>query len=165
MRVGILLIFMTLPGWGGASVAATAIEDHCDIGGANLRDMPTPNAEGCRDACDADTACAAFTHISGWNRCFLKKAGRPKTTIKMYSGFIAAGGAQRVVAEEGYELDHNGKDWKKYDTNSPAECKEQCLQAPECMAFTLIEGYRACWLKKTAGKLKGKVFRCGVKKS
>lgn len=163
MRAGIFLIFMSLIGGEGAAQGATTIETHCDIGAANLRDMGTPTAEACRDACDHEASCAAFTHISGWNRCFLKKATRPKTTIKMYSGFITAEAGQRTVAEEGYELDHNGKDWKKYDTNNPAECKEQCLKAPECLAFTLIEGYRACWLKKTSGKLKGKVFRCGVK--
>lgn len=166
MRAAILPFFIALMSWGGSTIAApTGVEEHCDIGAANLRDMPTPTAEACRDACDSDTTCAAFTHISGWNRCFLKKASRPKTTIKMYSGSIHLEAGTRTVAEEGYELDHSGKDWKKLDINKPAECKEKCLNAPECLAFTLIEGYRACWLKKTTGKLKGKVFRCGIKKA
>ncbi len=163
MRAAILLIFLGLSG--SPIFAATEVEEHCDIGAANLRDLPTPTADACRDACDADAQCAAFTHISGWNRCFLKKGTKPKTTIKMYSGFVTGEGAERAIAEEGYDLDHNGKDWKKHDINVPAECKDLCLKAPECQAFTLIEGYRACWLKKTAGKLKGKIFRCGIKKS
>lgn len=145
------------------AVGATPIEEHCDVGAANLRDLPTKTAEECRTACDEDSACAAFTHISGWNRCFLKKAAKPKTTVKMHSGFIETKDGVRRVVEEGEALDHNGKDWQKHLTDSPETCKDLCLKAPPCEAFTLIGGYRTCWLKKTAGKLRPKVFRCGVK--
>lgn len=140
------------------------IVEHCDIGAPSTQNFPAKDPEACRELCSKEAKCLAFTFISGWNRCFFKNNTKPQATVKMFSGSIAEQDHKRVVVDEGYQKDHKGKDWKKLPTNNPDECKKACLEAKPCLGFTLIEGYRTCWLKNTFGRLQSKTFYCGIKR-
>jgi hypothetical protein len=61
------------------------------------------------------------------------------------------------------DYDHSGKDIKRLVLDEAKACAKACREEKACAAFTFIDGYRVCWLKKTGGRLRPKVFHCGVK--
>lgn len=143
---------------------ASGPTEYCDMPGGNVDQMPAKDATSCAQNCVQQERCRGYVFISGWNRCFLKeKAGRT-TKVRMYSGTIQRNpSVPPAVTQEGYDLDHKAKDWQKKIVKRYEECREVCLATEGCDAFTMIEGYDTCWLKKGQARLQPKIFYCGSK--
>ncbi|MBQ46646.1 MAG: hypothetical protein CMP10_04020 [Zetaproteobacteria bacterium] len=136
-----------------------SLKANCDLPGQNLKSFNVAKPKDCREACTNNQKCNGFSFISGWNKCFLKVTSRAAVEIRFFSGEL---GSNREVASSGWDIDYSGKDLKKipYVTDGKA-CSIACIKDPKCKAFGYISGYRDCWLKKTIGKSRHKVFWCG----
>lgn len=146
------------------SQAEIQIRDRCDLNGPTLKSLPAASADSCRDECSHNSECRAFTFISGWKRCFLKSSPGKDFVVRMYSGQLSdeKGADMRKVEKQDYDLDCSGKDMRKVVVKAPQQCADECVRDLNCAAFTFIEGYATCWLKKTRGKLYEKKFYCGL---
>lgn len=136
--------------------------DSCDIPTASIKDTKAETQEDCEELCHQEKGCGAAVFISGWNKCSLKADGTKRVKIR----FISADMNEKHsydAANNKVDNDHGGKDLERLVLNSADECGKACEGKAECKAFTYIEGYRVCWLKKAGGKLKPKIFNCSIK--
>jgi hypothetical protein len=162
-----LLLFMQvllayvhpLPQAYGKSKAAFR-EARCDIPTGEWRVLKQTDLSQCKDACSEQVECKAFVHISGWNRCRLMTQGKPQFAIRFHSAQKAQ---SQLMQEVKIDQDYTGKDLRKIEAKNLELCLESCRNTKECLAVTYIEGYQACWLKKTAGRFLEKIFTCGEK--
>jgi outer membrane protein OmpA-like peptidoglycan-associated protein len=98
LLLAMLLICLAAP----AAAQPAGLEAGINRPGADLRDLPAPDARACRAACAADRNCLAFTWIDEARACFLKDAQAPATRAAgMVSGLVrrAAGGAPLPLAD------------------------------------------------------------------
>ena len=138
-------------------------------------DLPSPDANGCQNACINDPNCKAFTYvkpgIQGSNaRCWLK-TGVPalKQSTCCISGIKKADAGAPSVApvpmQPGLSViipatifesdtDRPGIDYRSFDLSEPRPelCRQACVQEHQCKSFTYvkpgIQGPDArCWLK------------------
>jgi hypothetical protein len=168
MRLGAvaLLAGLTVGAASARAVDAVPPEAHCDVAATELRSLPTATAEACRDACAGEPRCAAYVHVSGWGRCFLKAKPGRKATIRFYSGAVESRGGARVAVDAAYDVDYSGKDMRKLPGTASGEaCRDACIAEPRCRAFAYLEGYANCWLKETRGDARAKIFSCGQLKT
>jgi hypothetical protein len=136
-----------------------------DLGGKNGLPAAAASAKACEARCAGLDGCEAFVFVSGWNRCFPKARPGKKALVRFYSGEIAVDGKVRTVVAAGFDRDYSGKDLRRVEhVASGEECGALCVGEPACKAFAYIGGYSDCWLKKTRGEPREKVFSCGIKK-
>ena len=129
-------------------------EKYCDYVGPPIKSSKVSSPQSCLDECLLNKSCQSFTFISGWNRCFLKGTPSRKVNVIMISGNKSS----MPISDR----DHSGKDLKKIEhIPSAKQCQEKCNDHDKCKAFTYIQGYSSCWLKKLPGKLFAKIFFCG----
>lgn len=135
---------------------------NCDIPSASLRETKTATLEECQKLCDETTECKAVVHISGWKKCALKTQGKKTSQLKFISGELDE---SHVYTKDSFkeENDHTGKDLKREVLDDANACGDACAKNAECKAFTYLDGYRVCWLKKGGGKFNPKIFSCSVK--
>ena len=137
-----------------AQAAPMQIRANCDIPGPGIATLKLQSAEACASACQKNSQCKKMVFVSGWNRCFLKAAGKKTFTITMHSGDHSTMEANK---------DHSGRDQRQIgNIKTPAACQSACKGNAACKAFTYIEGYATCYLKGP-GKLRDKVFYCAEK--
>lgn len=134
-------------------------EKYCDIPGNNISSLSKTTKEICKKNCDSDSQCKGFTYISGWRKCFLKKKVSKSFRIRFYSGEKDKSGK---IVNAKYDHDNSGKDIKRLaNIDEKSKCLKACEDSGSCGAFTYIEGYRDCWLKKGGGRNYEKIFYCG----
>jgi hypothetical protein len=148
--------------WSRALAENTSVyrEGRCDIPKGEMQVLKQTDLPKCKDACSLQAGCKGFVHISGWNRCRLLTLGQPQFAIRFHSSEKAE---NQLMKDPKIDHDYTGKDLRKVETKDLDLCLEACKNTKECLAVTYIEGYKACWLKKTAGRYLEKVFTCGVK--
>jgi 1-phosphatidylinositol phosphodiesterase len=133
-------------------------------------DLPQPRPHLCKEACERDTGCLAFTYVNpgvqGPNaRCWLKNSVPPAVPnaccisgVKGEHGRVAAP-PPPVRPTGGYEVnvDRPGYDIQNFDLPQPRPelCREACERERGCLAFTYVnpgvQGPNArCWLKNSA---------------
>lgn len=148
-----------------AWMLASAVQTHCDLPGGDFSNASAPSAETCSASCAAAPQCKAWTFISGWNRCFLKSKQPKRANLRIHAAQIeedAKGGRQLGTIKEDH--DDSGKDLRRITKiRSAADCGQACLEEPQCKGFAYLDGYSDCWLKKTQGKTRPKVFYCGMR--
>ncbi len=148
--------------WAGGAKAS--VEDHCDMGGEVTKSVTVNSGEDCEKTCDQDPDCKGFSFVSGWNKCFLKSKAGGAHKITFISQTIEMRGQERVLGEKKVDFDHSGKDLRKVSpVQDEDQCGKECNSEKECKGYVYIKGYRDCWLKKTEGKFKAKIFYCGSK--
>lgn len=150
-----VLLFFSHTAFGG---------ENCDIVGKNLAEISTQNQEACAKECETRAACKAWVFVSGWNHCSLKGEAARQVSLRMHSAAIEveSGNRQLTKIQEGF--DHKGKDLRRVTgVKTSTACGEVCLEESQCQGFVYLDGYKDCWLKKTPGKFRPKVFYCGVK--
>ncbi len=153
---------LSFPSSAARGVKAQVTED-CDALGPDLHSFKSSEAEACGAACIKEATCRAWTHVSGWNRCFLKKKVSLKSGVRMLVGQIDRKKDPVEVSILGWRKDDSGKDLRRIaPTTKPEDCSAACLQEALCVGFVFIEGHNVCWLKKSQGKVASKVFSCGV---
>jgi hypothetical protein len=157
------LALLSLRGQGAEPAQPVSVQADCDITGPDLKSFISASAQDCGRSCQELGECRGWSHISGWNRCFLKKSVKSKTNVRMYAGQVDRSGEAAKIAIEGWQKDDSGKDYKRVAPVKTADdCKNVCLGESQCKAFVFIEGYSVCWLKKTTGRFADKVFSCGL---
>lgn len=146
----------------GAQVSP--VETGCDVTGPDIKSLKQTDAAACQVACENLQACRGWSFISGWNRCFLKSKINSKTNVRMYAGRINRQGKSPFIAQEGWDKDDSGRDYRKVAPLMRVEdCSAECTKDERCMAFVFINGYKTCWLKESTGRWSNKVFSCGIK--
>lgn len=136
--------------------------ENCDMPSASIKESKADSQEQCEARCDEEKGCQGAVYITGWKKCSLKADTKKRAKIR----FSSADMNEKHVYEAGsfkIDNDHGGKDLERHVLNSADECGKACEGRADCQAFTFIEGYRVCWLKKAGGKLKPKVFHCSIK--
>jgi hypothetical protein len=135
--------------------------ERCDIAGPNLASLAAPDADACERACAARADCAAFTFISGWDRCQLEAAAEPRVTVRLAAATVVEGELGAVE----WDRDHKGADMEDAprDLADVGGCARACESTTGCLGYSYVDGYRACWLKKAAGSLVPKTFLCGLR--
>jgi len=150
---------------GSISVQASTwvTKPNCDMPATSLKELKTESQDKCQQVCDETEGCKGIVYITGWRKCSLKADGKKQATMRFISGELN----DKHVYEPGSfktDNDHSGKDLERIVLDVPDQCGKACESRADCQAFTFIEGYRVCWLKKKGGKFSDKVFHCGFKK-
>lgn len=135
---------------------------NCDLPAASLKDTKAKSLEECQKLCAETSGCNASLFISGWGKCSLKADGKKQARLKFHSGELDAQHAFTPGSAKA-DNDYTGKDLERLVLDNADQCGEACSKNKECVSFTYLEGYRVCWLKKTLGKFKPKVFSCSLK--
>jgi hypothetical protein len=143
----------------------STIREHCDYPLGEVDSKPAKDSAVCLDLCQKNTACRAFTFISGWNRCLMRSKLNLKNGVIMHGGSYLpkeSSSPVREVVTYGPGFDHRGKDLLKVPS-SPTEvaCQASCKAHSSCVGYVWISGYNDCWLKKTHGEPLAKKFYCG----
>ncbi len=159
MHVSLTIILLLIASNSQAQDREFTIRANCDIPSPVLHSLAKKTQSECQTACRADSSCQAFVHISGWERCNLIGKHKNPATITFISAEKDAAGQLQAAQKN---KDHSGKDLRKVDSQSWEACVQACNQDAACRAITYIEGYRACWLKASGGKLRDKTFSCGL---
>lgn len=122
--------------------------------------------EYCRNSCQQDTRCKAFTYNSSFKACFLKDA---VPQLKAHNGAISGvlqGHTPSVAQSAGLcgsgfhsydNVDFFGNDMSRHGhTASFQGCRQLCLNSRGCVGFSWIKPVRRvsrrCWLKHAIGK-------------
>lgn len=135
---------------------------YCEARGPHYISSKSQEAEKCARTCAQDASCQAFTHISGWGRCFLKKNNQGQVRIRFHSGERAA---DNTFTPQSYDLDFPGKDLRLVvKIKTWQDCAAACVAEPACQAYGYLEGIASCWLKNGVVPPITKVFSCGVKR-
>lgn len=142
-------------------------EFDCDIPGHDIHGVSSTDPDSCQTACQKQSDCKAYTFITGWNRCQLKQAEKPRFKIIMHAAKVSSVEKRRSVGATNVAHDLKGKDLERKPRNvKDAEaCANECIGESDCKGFVYIEGYSACWLKLTDGDFQPKRFICGFRKS
>jgi CHAT domain-containing protein len=113
----------------------------------------------CRDACDRDQRCRAFTYNSRRRACFIKSAGdHPVAFRGAVSGRrVGADRSDQAAAANGFRIfpdtDFPGGDVRSGATDGSlrdiplAACRAACEAENQCGAFTYNSQARVCFLK------------------
>lgn len=131
-------------------------QDHCDLLGPNAAVLKNLSShKDCQGECVKMKNCKGYVFISNWNRCFLKSEVKRLTKVSMISGLPGE--------KAKLDHDHSGKDMRQEAAANARACDALCRKESACGAYTFIEGYQTCWLKKNPGSFRPKVFYCGRK--
>lgn len=163
-RIIILLVLAWLSTPLALQAEAWERVENCDMPSASIKESKAESQEKCEETCDQEKGCLGAVYITGWKKCSLKAETKKRAKIR----FSSADMNEKHVYEAGsfkIDNDHGGKDLERHVLNTADECGKACEGRADCQAFTFIEGYRVCWLKKAGGKLKPKVFHCSIKKA
>ncbi len=142
-----------------AAAAGWQSKDNCDIPLPSIKEDKKTSLEECQKTCEGFSGCKGLVYVTGWQKCFLKASSEKRANIRFISGELNEG---RVYEKGSFKVDHDhsGKDIERLVLADADECGQACAAKTECQSFTLIEGYRVCWLKKKGGRLNPKVFQC-----
>lgn len=152
-KVITLLIFMGYISIALASSAyAKEFASNCDLAGTNLKAIKKTEKANCLKHCLDNKNCRGAVFISHWNQCFLKKSIKRKVELAL----ISAEKSGPLKADQ----DYSGKDYKQTSQKTAQQCLDQCKTEAQCQAITYMQGYQTCWLKKTKGNFRSKVFYC-----
>lgn len=139
----------------GSTLPSSAFELNIDRPGhdyANF-DLPSEHPSICRDACDRDTRCKAWTYVRPGiqgprPRCWLKHS---EASPQPNNCCISDVGRVREIE---FNTDRPGGDYRSFDLPAPDAniCRGECLKEDRCQAWTYvrpgIQGANArCWLK------------------
>ena len=132
---------------------------------AGRAQTPSPNADLCRNACQGDSECRAYTYLSGGpgaspaGHCTLMA-----TVAAAQDSPIAVSGMKVAVDPAGIGQNLPGHDHSSYATLDPNQCAQTCLAQPRwrdgsgggCRAWTWVKsGVQGkngmCWLKSDSG--------------
>jgi hypothetical protein len=148
-----------------ATLLSAAVQLHCDLPGGDLSNSAQASPEACAAVCAAEAGCKAWTFISGWNRCFLKAKLQKQAKLRIHAAQVdddGKGGRQLGKIHEDH--DDSGKDLRRVTKVKTAEaCGQECLAEPQCQAIAFLDGYGDCWLKKSKGRTRPKIFSCGTR--
>lgn len=101
------------------------------------------NGFACRDLCDEDERCRAFTYNGHDGRCWLKDAvPHPVPVDGIYSG---------LASTREWGMDRAGNDYASFVEPNAERCEARCAADDQCEAYTYSETTDRCWLKHTAG--------------
>lgn len=97
----------------------------------------------CRDMCDEDERCRAFTYNGNDGRCWLKDAvPHPVPAANMHSG---------LPTTREYGMDRAGNDYAVTIESTVERCEARCAADNRCEAYTYVYSNDRCWLKDRAG--------------
>jgi hypothetical protein len=134
---------------------ASAFEFNTDRPGNDFAnfDLPSEHPSICRDACDRDTRCKAWSYVKPGiqgprPRCWLKHSESPPLSNNCCISDVGR------VREVELNTDRPGNDIRNFDLPAPDPnlCRGECLMDQKCVAYTYvkpgIQGPNArCWLK------------------
>jgi uncharacterized protein YkwD len=136
----------------------------------------TLTKENCRDLCENDANCKAFTFVKKGALnpqvavCFLKNAfGEPNLDYQdSYSGIKTPSGTSFTTQQGVY---YPGSDYKNFGVlgENNTSCKNQCAVESNCIAWTFTkniagQGKSGCWLKEyVAGAVTNATSTSGIK--
>ena len=145
-------------------LAGLSVGQHCDIPGLAAANLKVPSAENCAEACQKGDNCRAWVYVSGWGRCSLKQKVLKPVALRIHSGAVEVDDAgARKLGPVNEDSDNSGKDLRRVSgLADAAACSVKCLEGGDCKAWSFLDGYGDCWLKKTAGKTIPKEFYCGA---
>jgi 1-phosphatidylinositol phosphodiesterase len=130
-------------------------------------DLPAPRPHLCKEACERDQGCAAFTYVNPGvqgpsARCWLKNSVPQAVPNACCVSGVKGEPHERNFAPPpapvGFEtnVDRPGYDFQNFDLPAPRPelCREACLRDRGCAAFTYVnpgvQGPSArCWLKNS----------------
>lgn len=146
--------------------SAMTMRTNCDIPKHTYKTLKNRTLLQCHEDCKVDSSCKAFTHVSHWDRCFLKSASKPSFHVVMEAAMATSKHAdkEKIFTPIKSQSDSTGKDFENiFSLKTSEQCQEACKGNSRCSSFVFIKGYNSCYLKLKGGKLVQKVFTCGVK--
>mgnify|MGYP000854867016 FL=1 len=170
----------------GSMNITVCFEPDMEIGtnrpGSDYKDFDLTNRDACecRDACNKDATCKAYTYVkSGAQgekpRCWLKNSvPEAKSDVDCISGIKKSGSGTTTGCNDPdmeIDTDRPGSNYKNFDLSSPnpCECRDGCNKDTACKAYTYvkpgIQGQNArCWLKNSVpGKVQNTDCISGTK--
>lgn len=137
-------------------------KEQCDMPGPSLKDTKAEGREACEKLCAEQAECKGALFITGWKKCSLK-ANTKTARLQFISGELDAQHGYKVGSYK-VDNDHRGKDLERKVLASADECGKACAENAGCGAFTYLDGYKVCWLKKPGGTFNPKIFSCSLRK-
>lgn len=140
------------------------------IDGGDYRNFKGEDFNTCRQTCDEESECVAFSYAEKNRSCWLK-SGVPSSSLKsgVSSGYkIGKVPLQPTMKFANFFLYNNvsidGGDYNDYKGVDLNTCRLACVIDNKCTAFSFIEKSSWCWLKSSypALSLKGRVVS-GIK--
>jgi PAN domain len=136
-------------------------EQGFDYAGNDYNSFKAQRPEDCRNACQQEEHCRAYSFNLRSGDCYLKEA----TGDRQRSANFIAGTKDRrqaspppppprlavgeVTEEWGY--DYRGHDYRSFRSPDLGTCKAACRQENRCDAYTLNQRTNTCFLKDVAG--------------
>ncbi len=154
---GPLVVFFALLAFAAAAAGAQPLTQQwgADLRGADYNQFPANGADACRAICARDGRCAAYTYRLDNRQCYLKSAVPPWSADRnAVSGFKSGsqgwtgggwGWSGRLTEQWG--LDRRGGDYTSFVARDLRECQRQCVEQPQCRAYTFRRNSRECFLK------------------
>ncbi len=109
--------------------------------------LSSSNPKLCRNACEQDSDCVAFTFVregiqGSSPRCWLKNIVRPivRRTGRV-SGIVRSKPATDIALPEG--------NYRSLSNISPSGCRDRCAMDSQCVAYTHISSQARCDLKNS----------------
>jgi hypothetical protein len=153
--IAAIFAFSTLAGGGVVGAQTLTRQWGTDMRGADYTRFPARGAEECQSACASDGRCAAYTYRLDDRTCYLKGAvPAPSQDRNAVSGFktggqgwTGGGGGWGGRLSEQWGLDRRGGDYTSFAARDLRQCQSQCLEQPQCRAYTFRRDTRECFLK------------------
>ncbi|MBA4417378.1 MAG: apple domain-containing protein [Syntrophus sp. (in: bacteria)] len=145
--------------------ADTTVEYNTDRWGSDYNnfELQTPDPQLCRQACEADERCRAYSYVKPGVQlsnavCYLKStAPRPSKNSCCVSGEKTESQRIESMMTTEYNTDRWGSDYNRFEqeTPDPQLCRQACEADARCEAYTYVKpGIQAsnavCYLKNPA---------------
>jgi hypothetical protein len=154
LRTACLLALLTLILPGAASAQRMSEERGYDHKGGDYDSFRSSSVRECRQACERDRRCQAYTFNLETSMCYVKDEVRKLVSARD----MVTGSRERrddddrgrdrdrdITTEEGY--DYRGGDYHSFRADTPRECRRECSRERQCRAYTYNYETEMCYLK------------------
>ncbi|HET9209331.1 MAG TPA: PAN/Apple domain-containing protein [Thermoanaerobaculia bacterium] len=153
IRTACLLALLTLIVPAVASAQRMSEERGYDHKGGDYDNFRSSSVRECRQACERDRRCQAYTYNLNTSMCYVKDEVRRLESARD----MVTGSRQRwdgdddnnrdrdISTEEGY--DYKGGDYHSFRADTPRECRRECSRERQCRAYTYNYETEMCYLK------------------
>lgn len=138
-----LLIFPCICFAGAGTFMATYIG--MDSPGKDYDVIETTDVEVCKNACNSDSKCAAFTLNKTLERCWLKTDALEMMNISTPDAENVVFGVKAIKYID--NIDRMGMDYRSTEIFDVNMCSHICFVSKTCKAFTYNKNSKMCNLK------------------
>lgn len=142
-----------------ADEAAMISQNNYDAIGFDYKTLKHQSFDECRNTCESETFCQAFTFNKRFHVCLLKTNVVALIRNKDAATGYRASQANNVILTNFTALsnmDLTGGDYARINHTSYIFCFTECVGDNRCRAFSFIPNKNECWLKDRLGEPRAK---------